>query len=129
MITPKGIFKIVGLFYRKDRVGLINTKIKKTVISKNTGWCDDTRSKSYNRLIKFPFKYSAERFYKKENIYDLILVLDFNMNPVRRNRGSAIFIHVAKNNFKPTRGCVAIKKNELKKLITKINKKTKVKIY
>ena len=92
------------------------------------GWCNDPKSKDYNKLIKLPFKYNHEKLYIRENIYDIILVLDYNMKPIKKNKGSAIFIHVAKKKFIPTQGCVAIKKNELKKIIKKINVRTKVKI-
>ena len=90
------------------------------------GWCNDPKSKKYNQLIKLPSKYSAEKIYRKDNTYDIILVLNFNSNPVIKNKGSAIFIHVAKKNYKKTNGCVAIKKKDMKKIISKINHKTQV---
>jgi len=127
-ITPKGTFKIREIFYRKDRVHNLITRIKKTVIRKNMGWCDDPKSKKYNKLIYFPFKHSAEKLYRRENIYDIILVLNFNMNPVKKNKGSAIFIHVAKKNFQPTQGCIVLNKNELINLLKSIKKNTVVKI-
>ena len=127
-ITPKGTFKIREIFYRKDRVQNLITRIKKTVIRKNMGWCDDPKSKKYNKLIYFPFKHSAEKLYRKENIYDIILVLNFNMNPVKKNKGSAIFIHVAKKNFQPTQGCIALNKFELIKLVKSIKINTVIKI-
>ena len=92
------------------------------------GWCDDPKSNYYNKIVKLPFVYSHERLYKKENTYDIILVLNYNMNPVIKNKGSAIFIHVAKNNFKKTEGCVAIRKFELLKIVRKITTNTRVKI-
>ena len=92
------------------------------------GWCDDARSKSYNKLIKLPFNYSFEKLYRRDNIYDIILVLNFNMNPIKKYKGSAIFIHVAKNNYKKTKGCIAIKKKDFIPLLRKINKKTKVRV-
>ena len=127
-ITPKGTFKIREIFYRKDRVQNLITRLKKTAIRKNMGWCDDPKSKKYNKLIYFPFKYSAEKLYRRENIYDIILVLNFNMNPVKKNKGSAIFIHVAKKNFQPTQGCVALDKSELIKMVKSIKKNTVVNI-
>ena len=127
-ITPKGTFKIREIFYRKDRVQNLITRIKKTVIRKNMGWCDDPKSKKYNKLIYFPFKHSAEKLYRRENIYDIILVLNFNMNPVKKNKGSAIFIHVAKKSFQPTQGCIALNKFELIKLVKSIKINTVVKI-
>ena len=128
LITPKGNYKIKYILYRKDRIKKIKSKLKKIIIRKNMGWCDDPRSKQYNKLVKLPFNYGHEKLYKKENIYDIILVLDFNMNPIKKNKGSAIFIHIAKNNFKKTEGCVAIKKKLLLKILNKIKVSTKVKI-
>ena len=127
-ITPKGTFKIREIFYRKDRVQNLITRIKKTVIRKNMGWCDDPKSKKYNKLIYFPFKHSAEKLYRRENIYDIILVLNFNMNPVKKNKGSAIFIHVARKSFQPTQGCIALNKFELIKLVKSIKINTVIKI-
>ena len=128
LITPSGQFRIKYILYRKDRLN-ISTKLKKKVIKKNMGWCDDPKSNHYNKLVRLPFAYKHEKLFKKENIYDIILVLNYNMNPVKKNKGSAIFIHVAKNNFKKTEGCIAIKKLNLVKLIRKINSNTKVKIF
>ena len=127
LITPIGTFKIKYIFYRKDRVKVL-TKLKKMVIKKNMGWCDDPKSSHYNKLVKLPFAHKHERLYKKGNIYDIILVLNYNMNPVKKNKGSAIFIHVSKFNYKKTEGCVAIKKLDLIKLLKEINPNTKVKI-
>jgi len=127
LITPKGQYRIKYILYRKDRVK-ISSKLKKKIIKKNMGWCDDTKSKHYNKLVKLPFTYSHEELYKKENIYDIVLVLNYNMNPIKKNKGSAIFIHVAKKKFKKTKGCVAIKKTNLMKLIKEISPNTKVKI-
>ena len=112
--------------YRKDRVRKIQSKIKRLYLKKY-GLCDDPRSKNYNKLIK-PNEYSFEKLYKKENIYDIILVLNYNMNPIIKNKGSAIFIHVAKKNFKKTEGCIAIKKNYLIKIIKELKVNTQVKI-
>ena len=92
------------------------------------GWCDDPRSKKYNRLINLPFNYNYEKLFKKENIYDVVMVLDYNMNPIRKNKGSAIFIHVARKSLNKTKGCIAIKKKKLLEILEKIKKNTKVKI-
>ncbi len=128
LITPIGTFKITKLLYRKDRVKNLKTCLKKTIINKKMGWCDDARSKSYNKLIRSPFKFTFEKLFRKDNMYDILLVLNFNMSPIKKHKGSAIFIHVAKNNYKKTKGCIAIKKKDLIFLLRKIDKKTKVKI-
>lgn len=127
-ITPKGKFKITCILYRKDRIPNFKCKITKLFIKKEMGWCDDPRSKYYNKLIRFPSKYSAEKLYRKDATYDLILVLNYNLNPVRKAKGSAIFIHVAKKNYKKTLGCIAVSKRDLKKIVKKINKSTSVNI-
>jgi L,D-peptidoglycan transpeptidase YkuD (ErfK/YbiS/YcfS/YnhG family) len=127
-VTPRGIYKIVKIYYRKDRIKKITSKFKLIEITKIMGWCNDIKSKKYNQLIKLPTKYSHEKLYRKDNVYDLILVLNYNMNPTIKNKGSAIFIHVTRENYQSTQGCIALKKNNLIKLISKINKNIKIKI-
>ena len=127
-ITPKGRYNIKFLLYRKDRIKKIKTKLKRIAIKKNMGWCDDPSSKDYNKLIRLPVSYSHEKLYKNDNTYDIILVLSYNMQPIKKNRGSAIFIHVAKKYYKKTLGCIAISKVSLLKIIKKLNKKSIVEI-
>ena len=127
-ITPKGLYKIVKIYYRKDRIKKVSSKFKLIKITKNIGWCDDPNSEKYNKIVNLPTKYSYEKLYRKDNVYDLILVLNYNMSPVIKNKGSAIFIHITKKKYQPTQGCVALKKNNLLKLISKINKNIKIKI-
>ncbi len=126
--TPKGTFQVKRVYYRHDKVKNLKTIFKKIVIRKNMGWCDDPRSNRYNKLIKYPFKYKSEKLFRADNIYDIILVLNYNMNPIRKNKGSAIFIHVAKSKFSPTKGCVALEKKELRKLLKILKKNSKIKI-
>ncbi len=113
---------------RKDRVHKIRSKFKIQAINKKMGWCNDPKSKDYNRLIYYPFKFSSEKLYRTDNIYDIILVLNYNYNPIIKGKGSAIFIHVCKKSFKSTEGCIAVKKGVLRNLLKKIYKGTKVKI-
>jgi len=126
--TPRGRFKFKYIFYRKERVKNIRSKLKLVPIKKNFGWCDDVKSIFYNKFIRLPFKYRAEKLYLKENIYDIIVVIDYNLNPVKKKKGSAIFLHIAKKNYSPTLGCVAISKNDMMYLISIINKDTYIKI-
>ena len=86
LITTKGVFKIKYILYRKDRLKKIQSKLRKITIKKNMGWCDDPKSRDYNKLIKLPSKYTYEKLYKKENIYDIILVLNFNMSPILKKK-------------------------------------------
>ena len=126
--TPRGRFKFKYIFYRKERIKNIRSKLKIIPIKKNFGWCDDVRSKSYNKFIKLPFRYRSEKLYLRQNIYDIVVVIDYNLNPVRKKKGSAIFLHIAKKNYSPTLGCVAVSKIDLKYLISIINKNTFLKI-
>ena len=126
LATPKGIFDIGALYYRKDRIQLPKCKLIKKIIKKNMGWCDDVKSKQYNKEIRFPFKYKAEKLYIKNNIYDLIINIKYNQKPIIKGKGSAIFLHIAKKKYKPTKGCIAIKKNDFLKILPLINKKTKI---
>ena len=127
-ITPVGTFKIIRVYYRRDKIKNIVTSIKKKEIKKNIGWCDDAASNSYNKEIKLPNKFGHERLYRKDNLYDLILVLNYNLNPIIKNKGSAIFIHIAKKKYEPTAGCIALKKKDLIELLKNIKKNTKIKI-
>ncbi len=127
-ITPKGIFKIIKIYYRPDKIKKIKTLIKKIKIKKNMGWCDDPSSRFYNKLINLPTKYTHEKLYRNDSLYDLIVVLSYNTNPIIKNKGSAIFIHIAKNSYKKTKGCIALKKEHLIEIISKIKKNTKIKI-
>ena len=124
--TPKGTFTFESIFYRKDRISNIKSSLKKTIIKKNMGWCDDTCSNKYNKMIKFPFNLSAEKLWLKNNIYDVIIVINYNLKPVIKNRGSAIFLHIAKKNYAQTRGCIAITKKNMILLAGKISNKTKI---
>jgi L,D-peptidoglycan transpeptidase YkuD (ErfK/YbiS/YcfS/YnhG family) len=128
LITPKGQFKIKYILYRNDKIKKFVTKIRKKKIQKKMGWCDDPNSKYYNKLIKLPFNYKFEKLFRKDNIYDILFVLNYNMNPIIKNKGSAIFVHLAKKNYSSTQGCIAIKKIDMFKLIKDIKKNTTVKI-
>ncbi len=127
-ITPKGIFKIIKIYYRADKIKKIKTLIKKIKIRKDMGWCDDPKSRFYNQQIKLPTKYGHEKLYRSDNLYDLIVVLSYNINPIIKNKGSAIFLHIAKNSYQKTKGCIGLKKEHLIKIISEIKKNTKIKI-
>ena len=124
--TPVGKFTFEALFFRKDRVKDFKTKIIKREIKKKMGWCDDPKSKKYNKLITFPFSGRAEKLFLRKKNYDLLLVINYNRRPVIPYKGSAIFLHLANKKFTPTKGCIAISKKDFLKILPKINKKTKI---
>jgi len=126
--TPKGTFKLGKLYYRKDRIGTLKYNLKKKIIKKNMGWCDDSRSRKYNKEINLPSKFRAEKLYRKDKIYDLFINIEYNYKPTKKNKGSAIFLHLANKKYRPTKGCIAISKKDFLKLISSIKKNTKISI-
>ncbi len=126
--TPKGIFKLDKLYYRKDRIKLPVTKLKCIPIKKNMGWCNDLKNKkNYNKLIKINQKISHEKMYRFDKKYDLVIPIKYNFLKPKLGKGSAIFLHITKN-YKPTAGCIAVKEQDFLILLRLINKKTKIKI-
>ena len=91
LATPKGTFELGSLYYRKDRIKIPKCRMKKIILIKGMGWCNDSKSKKYNREIKFPFRYKAETLYRKDEIYDLFINIKYNFLPVVKKKGSAIF--------------------------------------
>ena len=127
-VTPTGIYKLIKVFFRKDRITKIKSKMVFNEIKKNMGWCDDPKSRKYNKLIKLPSKFSHEKLFREDHLYDLIIVINYNMNPIIKNKGSAIFIHLATRNYSPTSGCIGLKKKNMIELIKKLKKNEFIKI-
>ena len=127
--TPSGTFNIGKLFYRKDRIKKPKTSLKVIKIKKNMGWCDDINyPKKYNRIIKINSKIKHEKLLRKDHKYDLLIPISYNIKNPIPGLGSCIFIHLTKN-YKPTAGCIALKKKDFLIMLKIINKSTKVKIY
>jgi len=124
--TPVGTFYIENIYYRADKIRTLETNINKVQINKIDGWCDDPTQEEYNQLIHFPYNFSAEKLYRDDSLYNIVCVLNYNTNPVKPGLGSAIFMHVAKDGYKPTEGCIALKQEDLIFLLSLINKKTKI---
>ena len=124
--TPKGLFNLKKLYFRKDRVGPTKCKIKKKIIEKGMAWCDDPSHKKYNNEIKTHNNELKEKLYRVDHRYDYLISISHNEQKIPY-KGSAIFIHLT-DNYKPTAGCVALKKKDFEVLLKLINKKTKIKI-
>jgi len=124
--TPLGEYKILSVWYRLDKIKKLSTLLPLKVITKSDGWCDDPKSPNYNQHIKLPSNYSHEQLYKDSDIYDLILTIDYNTNPIVKNRGSAIFIHIARDKYLPTEGCIALKKTDLLEIIENLTTNSKI---
>lgn len=125
--TPIGIFNLGNLYFRKDKLAKPKTKLKTIKIKRNMGWCDDPNSSKYNKLIKIKNKLKHEKMFRHDSNYDLLIPIEYNTIKPKKNKGSAIFLHLTKN-YKKTLGCVAIKKKDMLILIKLINKKTKIRI-
>ena len=128
LATPKGTFELGTFYYRKYNSKPPKCKIKKKIIKKKMGWCNDSKSKKYNKEINFPFRYGAEKLYRKDKIYDLFINIKYNSNPAIKEKGSAIFLHLTDHKYKPTKGCIAISKIDFLKILPLIKDKTKISI-
>ena len=126
--TPLGTFEIEKLFFRKDRIKKPKTSLATTEIKQSMGWCDDVRyPKKYNRLIKVNNKIKHEKLKRNDSKYDLLIPISYNRKNPKVGLGSCIFIHLTKN-FKPTAGCIALKKKDFLIMLKLIRKNTKIKI-
>ena len=125
--TPKGNFGLLKIYYRKDRVKKPISNIKIKSIKPNMVWCDDPKSKFYNKEMKINKRFHFEKLYRKDHKYDYFIVLDYNKKKTIPFKGSAIFIHLTKN-YKKTAGCIALKKSDFVILLKLINKNTKINI-
>ena len=125
--TPIGLFGLENLYFRKDKFPKLNSKLKKIPIKKNMGWCDDVRSQKYNKLIDISKNIKYEKMFRNDSSYDLLIPIKYNMTKPKRNKGSAIFLHLTQN-YKKTLGCIAVKKKDMLIILKLINKNTKIKI-
>tara|TARA_B100001996_G_C18525757_1_gene541037 strand:- start:20 stop:514 length:495 start_codon:yes stop_codon:yes gene_type:complete len=127
--TPKGIFNIGKLYFRNDRIKKIDTKLRLIKIKKTMGWCDDLNDKkNYNKLINIQKKIKHEKLFRNDHKYDLLIPVKYNYKKRIIGKGSCIFLHLT-NNYKPTAGCVTLKKKDFLIMLKLINKKTKIKIF
>ena len=126
--TPKGTFEIENLYYRRDRLGKPITSLKCIEIKKDMGWCDDINvPKKYNKRIKIEKKFRYEKLKRKDYKYDLLIPIKYNFKKPISGLGSCIFIHLTKD-YRPTAGCIALKKKDFLIMLKLIEKNSKIKI-
>ena len=125
--TPKGMFKLGTLYYRKDRVNKPTTNLKIKNIKKNMGWSNESKNKLYNQEVKVNKNIKHEKLFRKDYKYDYLLVIKYNTKKIKPNKGSAIFIHLTKN-FKATAGCIGLLQKDFLIMTKLINKKSRIKI-
>jgi len=125
--TPKGLFSLGNVYFRKDKNFKPITNLNSILINKQMGWCNDVRNKKYNKIIKVNKKIKHEKMFRRDYKYDYVLAINYNTKNTKIGKGSAIFIHLTKD-YLPTAGCIGIKKKDMLILLKLINKKTKIKI-
>ncbi len=137
MKTPVGRFPLRTVFYRYDKLsGPIYSKVPMMALLEEDGWCDDPEDMAYNRPVMLPYHARAERLWREDDLYDVIIVLGQNDHPVEKGRGSAIFVHVARENdddpdegrFEATRGCIALKKQDLLEILPTLSPDTTLRV-
>lgn len=126
--TPAGQYKLLRVLYRSDRVRRPGTSLTVMRIEPDDGWCDGSGDRNYNRPVKLPYPASAERMWREDHLYDIVVILDHNRWPRVRNLGSAIFLHVARPGYQPTEGCIAFRENDLRRLLARVRRGTRIRI-
>ena len=124
--TPRGRFRPLRVWWRADRGLCPSTSLPVRRIGPGDGWCEDPTDRRYNRPIQVPPRATGDRLWRQDRLYDLIVEIDHNTRPRVAGRGSAVFIHVARPGFAPTAGCVALRVPELRRLIPRLSRKTRI---
>ncbi len=126
--TPIGIFPLRNLYYRQDRIADVPTKLQKTVVTKDMGWCDDLDHTSYNLPLTLPHPARHENLWRDDGLYDLFVPMGYNDDPIISGKGSCIFMHIAGQGYSPTEGCVALNKPDLLVILNDISPKTAIEV-
>jgi L,D-peptidoglycan transpeptidase YkuD (ErfK/YbiS/YcfS/YnhG family) len=124
--TPIGCFALRTCMFRADRVAAPKTALPLRPIAKDDGWCDASDHAAYNRLVKLPFAASHEELWRTDGLYDVVVDLGYNDDPPVPGRGSAIFLHVARPDYGPTQGCVAVAREDLLWLLSRCDTRTRL---
>jgi L,D-peptidoglycan transpeptidase YkuD (ErfK/YbiS/YcfS/YnhG family) len=124
--TPRGRFRFETVLFRSGRLIRPSTGLASRTLRADDGWCDAAEDRNYNRPVTHPYPARAERLWRADGLYDVIVVVDYNRRPRRRGKGSAIFLHVAKPGYAPTQGCVALARRDLIKVLARIGPRTRL---
>jgi L,D-peptidoglycan transpeptidase YkuD (ErfK/YbiS/YcfS/YnhG family) len=124
--TPRGIFHPLRLWWRRDRTARPRTSLPSRAIGPTDAWCEDPADRRYNRNIHVATEAAGDRLMRADHLYDYIVEIDHNTRPRISGRGSAVFIHLARENFGPTAGCVGLKRNDMLRLLEKLTRRTRI---
>lgn len=122
--TPRGVYRLESGYFRPDRHRRPQTALRLAATQRDGGWCDAADDRNYNCFVRHPYPESAERLWRDDGLYDVVLVIGYNRRPRRRGAGSAIFMHVAKDGYAPTEGCIALAYPDLLKVLARISPAT-----
>lgn len=117
--TPAGLWPLRRLLWRPDRLAAPSSRLPRAAIGPDDGWCDAPRDRAYNRPVRLPYPASAERMWREDGVYDVVVVLGYNDAPVVPGAGSAIFMHVARPDYAATEGCIALALEDLVELVSR----------
>tara|TARA_B100000161_G_C33476545_1_gene380463 strand:+ start:312 stop:803 length:492 start_codon:yes stop_codon:yes gene_type:complete len=123
--TPKGVFSFGKIYWRKDRVKKPPTKLKNKIITKNMFWCDNPKSKFYNKQVIATKGVKSEKLFRKDIKYNYFIVINYNTKKIKKNKGSAIFLHLT-NDYKKTDGCVAVSQKDFLIICKLISRDSKI---
>jgi L,D-peptidoglycan transpeptidase YkuD (ErfK/YbiS/YcfS/YnhG family) len=112
--------RVLDVLYRRDRQRPPRTALPLRPIHVDDGWCDAPDDRNYNRRVRLPYPASAENLWRSDNLYDVVVVLDYNLRPRTRGRGSAIFMHLARADYAPTAGCIALRRSHLLLMLSRL---------
>ena len=126
--TPVGDFPLRRIYFRNDRLVLPKVQLPARPITEHDGWCDDPRSPAYNRLVRIPNDWSHEKMWREDGLYDVVVVVGYNDDPPEGEWGSAIFLHIAREDMSPTQGCVAFARADLLELLPLIGPQTRLRV-
>ncbi|PNG26967.1 L,D-transpeptidase catalytic domain protein [Methylocella silvestris] len=122
--SPAGSWRLLYGFFRADRHAPRAPLLPMRAARRQDGWCDDPASALYNRRVATPFASSFETLWRDDRLYDIVIVLDYNIHPRRKGRGSAIFLHCARDGFAPTEGCIALRPQDFRRLLPRLSSQT-----
>jgi len=127
--TPAGRFVLRRVLYRADRLSAPKTRLAVETIAEDDGWCDAPEDPMYNRPVKRPYSASHETMWRNDRLYDLVVVLGHNEAPVVTGAGSAVFLHVARPDYAPTEGCVALSVSDLLRILERCDPETCLQVH
>lgn len=127
--TPRGRWPLLRALVRRDRMRLIGTGLPLSPIRRSDGWCDQAGDRNYNRPVHLPYPAGHERLWRDDGLYDVVIILDYNIRSRRRNFGSAIFFHLAKPDYGPTQGCVAVAPRHMRRIAALCGRATCMRIW